>query len=140
MFQVRDSVLRCALLAVIGLPGCAAAARPPEPSDGVGETGTASYISAALAGARTASGARFDPGEMVAAHRTLPFGTRVRVTNLGNGRHAVVTVVDRGPFRRGRILDVSPRAARTLGFFGAGVARVRIEILSGPATAGDDPR
>jgi rare lipoprotein A len=66
---------------------------------------------------------------MIAAHRTLPFGTHVRVTNLDNGRSAVVTIVDRGPFIRGRIIDVSTSAADVLGFRRAGVAHVTIEPL-----------
>ena len=68
-------------------------------------------------------------GGLIAAHRTLPFGTHVRVHNLDNGRSAVVTIVDRGPFIRGRIIDVSTVAADVLGFRRAGVARVRIERL-----------
>ena len=67
-------------------------------------------------------------GGMIAAHRTLPFGTHVRVHNLDNGRSAVVTVVDRGPFARGRIIDVSTVAADALGMRQAGVARVRLEL------------
>ncbi|MGD0563944.1 MAG: septal ring lytic transglycosylase RlpA family protein [Roseiarcus sp.] len=66
---------------------------------------------------------------MIAAHRTLPFGTHVRVINLDNGRSAVVTIVDRGPFIRGRIIDVSTSAADVLGFRRAGVAHVTIEPL-----------
>ncbi len=66
---------------------------------------------------------------LIAAHRTLPFGTRVRVDNLDNGRSAVVTIVDRGPFARGRVIDVSILAADALGMRQAGVARVRLEIL-----------
>ena len=66
---------------------------------------------------------------LIAAHRTLPFGTHVRVHNLDNGRSAVVTIVDRGPFIRGRIIDVSTSAADALGFRRAGVARVRLERL-----------
>jgi rare lipoprotein A len=66
---------------------------------------------------------------LFAAHRSLPFGTQVRVTNLGNGRSAVVTIVDRGPFIRGRIIDVSTGAADALAFRRAGVARVQIEIV-----------
>ena len=66
---------------------------------------------------------------MTAAHRTLPFGTRVRVTNLTNGRSVVVTITDRGPFAPGRIIDVSKRAARNLDFVRAGTARVRIRVL-----------
>lgn len=68
-------------------------------------------------------------GGMIAAHRTLPFGSQVRVTNLVNGRTTVVTIVDRGPFIQGRIIDVSPTAASALGFVPAGLAPVRIEKL-----------
>ncbi len=66
---------------------------------------------------------------MIAAHKTLPFGTRVRVTNLDNGRSAIVVIVDRGPFARGRIIDVSTFAAGVLGFRQAGVAHVRLERI-----------
>jgi len=66
---------------------------------------------------------------LMAAHKSLPFGTRVRVVNLDNGRSAIVKIVDRGPFVRGRIIDVCPAAAVVLGFRQAGVAHVRIEIL-----------
>ncbi len=82
-------------------------------------------------GRTTASGESFDPDRLTAAHRTLPFGTRVRVTNLENGRSVVVTITDRGPFRRGRVIDVSGRAARRLGFAAQGVARVRLDVLPG---------
>jgi rare lipoprotein A len=68
------------------------------------------------------------PG-MIAAHKTLPFGTHVRVTNLDNGRSAVLTIVDRGPFVRGRVIDVSTYAADVLGFRRAGLARVKLERL-----------
>jgi len=91
--------------------------------------GFASYYGSEFQGRRTASGERFDHGELTAAHRTLPFGTRVRVTNLKNSRSVVVVINDRGPFRRGRILDVSRRAASELGFLRAGVARVRLRLL-----------
>jgi rare lipoprotein A len=76
-------------------------------------------------GSQTASGERFDAGDLTAAHRTLPFGTRVRVTNHGNGRSVVVTINDRGPFVSGRIIDVTPAAARVLGM--SGLAPVTIE-------------
>ena len=69
----------------------------------------------------------FHHSGLFAAHRTLPFGTHVRVTNLGNGRSAVLTIVDRGPFIRGRIIDVSITAARALGMMEAGVVEVSIE-------------
>jgi len=64
---------------------------------------------------------------LIAAHKTLPFGTRVKVLNLDNGRSAIVRIVDRGPFIRGRIIDVSPAAASALGFRQAGLAHVRLE-------------
>ncbi|MGH7681385.1 MAG: septal ring lytic transglycosylase RlpA family protein, partial [Candidatus Eiseniibacteriota bacterium] len=68
---------------------------------------------------------------LIAAHRTLPFGTRVRVTNLSNGRSVVVTIRDRGPSIRRRVIDLSGRAARELGFVREGVTQVRVEVISG---------
>jgi len=91
--------------------------------------GLASYYAGEHDGRRTASGEIFDMQAMTAAHRTLPFGTRVRVTNLENGRQAVVRVNDRGPFRKGRIIDVSYAAARELGLVGRGVVKVRVDVL-----------
>ena len=78
----------------------------------------------------TASGERANPGAMTAAHRTLPFGTRVQVQNLDNGRSVVVRINDRGPFVRGRIIDVTRAAASQLGFINAGTARVQISVVS----------
>lgn len=93
------------------------------------ETGIASYYGRQFHGRRTASGERYDQGELTAAHRGLPFGTKVRVTNLANDRRVVVRVNDRGPRTRGRILDLSRRAARELGFVRNGTANVRIEVV-----------
>jgi len=93
------------------------------------EVGIASYYAGPHQGRRTASGERFDMHRMTAAHRSLPLGARVKVTNLENGRHAVVRINDRGPFWRGRIIDLSYAAARRLGFARRGLARVRIETL-----------
>jgi len=76
---------------------------------------------------RTASGERSGPHELTAAHRTLPFGTKVLVTNVGNGRSVIVRINDRGPFGRGRIIDVSTAAARQLGMIASGTARVTVE-------------
>jgi peptidoglycan lytic transglycosylase len=87
-------------------------------------SGRASYYSGT---GRTASGGHV--GSLTAAHRSLPFGTKVRVTNLSNGRSAVVTINDRGPFVRGRIIDVSTGAANVLGMRHAGVAHVRVSTL-----------
>jgi rare lipoprotein A len=93
-------------------------------------TGTASYYSDKLHNRRTASGVRYDRNALVAAHRTYPFGTVLRVTNLKNERWVTVRVVDRGPFTKGLILDVSRRAAEELGFIGQGLTRVKIEVLA----------
>ncbi|MFM2445188.1 MAG: hypothetical protein RJB09_2374 [Pseudomonadota bacterium] len=91
-------------------------------------TGKASFYSH---GTRTASGARYDPGAMTAAHKTLPFGSRLRVTNLANQRSVLVTVNDRGPFVGGRILDLSAGAADVIGMRQSGVAQVRIDRVAG---------
>jgi peptidoglycan lytic transglycosylase len=89
------------------------------------QSGVASVYSTE-SGATTASGARLTSGALTAAHRSLPFGTKVRVTNKSNGRSVVVTINDRGPFVRGRIIDVTPAAARALGF--SGLASVVLDI------------
>lgn len=91
--------------------------------------GLASYYGYELAGNRTASGERFDPEALTAAHRTLPLGTRVRVVNETNGRSVVVRVNDRGPFIDGRIIDVSYGAAQEIGMVRSGKAKVRLERL-----------
>lgn len=90
------------------------------------DTGMASFY---WQGQRTASGERFNPGAMTAAHRSLPFGTKVRVTNLRNGRSVVVRINDRGPFVRGRIIDLSKAAASQLGFTGQGVTKVDLSVV-----------
>jgi rare lipoprotein A len=95
-------------------------------STGSGTSGMASYY---YQGSVVASGARFNPDGMTAAHRTLPFGTTVRVTHLGNGRSVNVTINDRGPFIGGRIIDLSRGAANVIGMIGQGLARVSVTIL-----------
>ncbi len=91
--------------------------------------GRASYYGRELAGNRTASGERFDPSDFTAAHRTLPFGTHIRVTNLRNDRSVVVRVNDRGPFHGNRIIDVSRAAADEIGMTRRGTIRVRLDVL-----------
>ena len=93
-------------------------------SSAMAETGIASVY--AYSGGKTASGERANPGGFTAAHRTLKFGTQVRVTNRRNGRNVVVRINDRGPFVRGRVIDITPAAARALGF--AGLASVTLDI------------
>ena len=91
--------------------------------------GMASYYGRELAGNRTASGERFDPGQLTAAHRTLPFGSMVRVTNTANGDSVIVRINDRGPFAHGRVIDISHAAAREIGMHRSGTARVRMALL-----------
>jgi rare lipoprotein A len=93
------------------------------------DEGSASYSALRFHGRRTASGEKHDGEDLTAAHRTLPFGTNVRVTNLRNGKQVVVRINDRGPFRKGRIIDVSPAAAREIGLIRSGTTKVRIEAL-----------
>jgi rare lipoprotein A len=93
----------------------------------------ASYYAHEFNGRTTASGETFNMNELTAAHKTLPFNTRVRVTNLDNGRDVIVRVNDRGPFVDDRIIDLSLEAAKRIGMIGAGTAKVTLEILeSGP--------
>jgi rare lipoprotein A len=115
----------CALLTL--LAGCASHDIDPR---GYNETGSASYYGAKHQGKRTASGERFDINSLTAAHRSLPFGTRLLVTNLGNDKSVEVRVNDRGPHTRGRLIDLSRQAAQQLGMLGTGVAQVRVQALN----------
>ncbi|WP_332459771.1 septal ring lytic transglycosylase RlpA family protein [Croceicoccus marinus] len=92
-------------------------------------SGEASYYGRELAGNPTASGEIFDPARLTAAHRTLPLGSRVRVTNASNGEDVVVRINDRGPFHGDRVIDLSLAAARTIGLFRTGTARVSLALL-----------
>jgi rare lipoprotein A len=92
-------------------------------------SGRASYYGHELAGNRTASGERFNPQALTAAHRTLPLGSKLKVINQSNGKSVVVRVNDRGPFHKGRVLDVSLAAARQIGMISSGTASVRMELL-----------
>jgi rare lipoprotein A len=98
-----------------------------QPTGGHTFSGMASYYGNE-SGSRTASGQRFNQNALTAAHRSLPFGTKVRVTH--GGRSVVVTINDRGPFVRGRVLDLSTGAARAIGLTGAGVGRITAEVIS----------
>jgi rare lipoprotein A len=95
-----------------------------------GLQGTASYYGGKFHGRKTASGERFNMNAMTAAHKTLPLGTRVRVTNLRNGESVEVKINDRGPYVKGRIIDLSKGAARELGMIHSGTARVKVEIIA----------
>lgn len=105
--------------------------------------GTASWYGRHWQGRKTASGTRFDPGRLTAAHRSLPLNTRVRVTNLENAKSVTVLINDRGPYVHGRVIDLSKAAARRLGMLKDGLAPVRIEVVkpadhSAPAIADAD--
>jgi rare lipoprotein A len=107
----------------------------PEELAGWRQRGVASWYGEDFHGRPTASGEIYDMYGRTAAHRTLPFGTRVQVTNLDNGREIELTINDRGPFIRGRILDVTYTAARELGMIGPGTARVELRVLGGAVRA-----
>lgn len=115
--MITKSIWLAVIMLVAGLPGPANAAE----NNPVQSGGAAIY---SHRGGKTASGERADPENLTAAHRSLPFGTMVRVTNTRNGRSVVVRINDRGPFTRGRVIDVTPAAARALGF--SGVASVKL--------------
>jgi len=99
------------------------------------ETGVASWYGHPYHGRPAADGEIYDMEKMTAAHRTLPFNTWVRVTNLDNGRTVDVRIIDRGPFVDGRVIDVSHAAAREIGLIGPGLANVRIDVISAPEAA-----
>ena len=143
MHEVRDSsardfprrLTRLSLLCRVGvailLLALLAACRSTAPSDkgpeGIDLEGMASWYGPEFAGRPTANGEIFDPQTMTAAHRTLPFGTLVRVTNTRNGRSVVVRINDRGPFIKGRVIDLTPAGARAIGF--SGLAPVTLAVV-----------
>lgn len=116
----------CLLIALVALQGCATSGKHRQ--NGFSQTGIASWYGKKFHGRTTASGERYDMYALTAAHPSLPFGTRVRVTHLESGKSVVVRITDRGPFIKGRIIDLSYRAAKKLGMLEEGIARVRIEI------------
>ncbi|WP_243389780.1 septal ring lytic transglycosylase RlpA family protein [Arboricoccus pini] len=103
-------------------------------NDGFSQVGKASWYGPGLHGRQTASGDSFDQNALTAAHRRLPLGSTVMVTNLQNGRSVTVLINDRGPFVPGRVIDLSRAAARDLGMTRSGVARVRIERVDEPSS------
>jgi rare lipoprotein A len=120
-------------------PGAPAPSKKSRPSDvssssaGIyAEEGNASWYGAPFHGRKASNGEIYDMNKMTAAHRTLPFNSMVRVTNLNNGKSAVVRITDRGPFVDNRIIDLSRAAAQEIESIGPGVVPVRIEVLSGP--------
>jgi rare lipoprotein A len=110
-------------------PAAATGAPAPVAATAGDMTGKAAWYGKKFAGRKTASGRKFDPNALTAAHATLPFGTKIRVTNTANDKSVELTVTDRCSASTGRILDVTPAAARALGFIRQGTAEVRIEVL-----------
>ncbi|WP_314292462.1 septal ring lytic transglycosylase RlpA family protein [Leptotrichia massiliensis] len=98
-------------------------------NSGSSQSGIASYYGKGLHGSRTASGERHNRNEMVAAHKSLPFGTKVKVTNLSNGKEVVVKINDRGPFVKGRVIDLSYGAFSKIENPGKGITKVKLDIL-----------
>jgi len=139
MLTVRGA-MTLGLLAAVVLGLVASTARPAEPDDPpdapTEQVGLASFYGPGFQGEETASGRPFDQHAMVAAHRTLPLGTLVRVTNLENRRTVTVRIIDRGPYgrnrRKGTIIDLSTAAARRLRFVRDGLAKVRVQVLPRP--------
>ena len=130
---IPRAVLTPAEVREVTSPAPAAVLPPPKvrpvPSVVRVMTGEASWYGPGFYGNRTASGEIYRPGTMTAAHRTLPFGTKVRVTNLWNGRSAVIRINDRGPFIDHRVIDLGHGAASELGLTASGIAQVKLEVL-----------
>ena len=138
-FSIGLCVLLGACLPLLG--GCASSSSRGATRGGggeVSESGVASYYAHKYHGRKTASGERFDMNDMTAAHKTLPFGTRVRVTNVSNGKSVTVRINDRGPFVKGRVIDLSLAAAKKLDMVNAGLAQVRLRSAGGGAVASTD--
>lgn len=136
--RVRGGVAVVAA-AALALGGCGFFRPKPEPvsaEPGATQTGVASWYGPGFHGRRTANGEIYNQYDLTAAHQTLPHGTRLRVTNLSNGRIVLVRINDRGPFVDDRIIDLSYTAAQSIGMIGPGTAPVRIEVLSTAEAAG----
>ena len=127
----RETKWLCASISLLTvmLAGCGSVFGPGAPRRGKFQIGMASWYGPGYHGNMCASGEIYDMYKLTAAHRELPFGTYVRVTNLRNGKKVVVRINDRGPFKRGRIIDLSYAAAKKIGMVKDGSTRVRVEIF-----------
>lgn len=152
MIVTKNSTLRCVILSLLIaclLTGCAnpnknSAASPPKSTQQAvtisaqnsqnraifKEVGIATYYGDSVNGHKTANGDIFDNKKFTAAHKTLPFGTYVKVTALWNGKSTTVKITDRGPYRKGRIIDISKAAAAEIGLVGKGLGKVEIEVVN----------
>jgi len=118
-----------ALALALATAGCSAPSAPDAPASDYRERGQASYYADKYQSKKTASGERYDRSALTAAHRKLPFGTRVKVTNLRNNKSVVVRVNDRGPFVKGRVIDLSRAAFERIGSTRSGVIDVTVEVV-----------
>lgn len=121
------TVFLAALIFLIA--GCSSSPVTSNPSAGRAEYGKASYYAMKFQGAKTASGERFSQSANTAAHRTLPFGTKVRVTNVRNDKSVIVRINDRGPFVKGRVIDLSQTAFKAIGRLEQGLLDVKVEVV-----------
>src|SRR4051812_11265699 len=127
MRQLSRALVACCTMLLAGHAGLHQAVARPETRAAFPQTGVASWYGPGFHGRRTASGERFDQNELTAAHRQLPLGSEVKVTNLENGRSITVAINDRGPYVGGRVINLSKAAAQRLGIVEDGLAKVRIE-------------
>jgi rare lipoprotein A len=132
-------ILRWMVAALVGLAGCSGGKQPAavsgRPASAVAveewrlyETGIASWYGGRWHGRKTANGERYNQNSMTAAHKKLPFGTKVRVTNLKTGKSCVVRINNRGPYVRGRVIDLSAAAAKKIGSQAGGLSKVKLEV------------
>jgi rare lipoprotein A len=126
--QRRASVTHYRRVAAVSRKHTPFAARPAAPKPAASTDGSVGMASFYKHGSKTASGEPFNSSELTAAHRTLPFGTRLRVTHVATGQSVIVRVNDRGPFITGRVVDVSHSAAEALGMIDRGVTKVKLEV------------
>jgi rare lipoprotein A len=129
MPRIRGTALAAGLLLTLAVSGCRGPRPPLEVGAGWSERGVASWYGPGFDGRRTASGEAYDMWAMTAAHKRLPFGTIVEVTNRDNGRRVEVRINDRGPFAHGRVIDLSRAAAEAIGMVGTGTARVVVRVV-----------
>ncbi|MER3446269.1 MAG: septal ring lytic transglycosylase RlpA family lipoprotein [Candidatus Dadabacteria bacterium] len=136
----RERIGLFLLLTVLFFSSCASVSKRGigmRPTENNSQIGVASWYGVDEDGGKTASGERFSMHSYTAAHQTLPIGTVVRVVNLENGRDVIVKINDRGPFKKGRIIDLSYAAAKSIGMLGKGTAKVRVEVISVPGRSAD---
>jgi len=127
--MIKGKKLLCIIVLAVLAYNCGPAKAKDNENEVFEQEGIASYYGKKFHGRKTASGERFDMHKLTAAHKTLPFGTMVEVTHIRNGKKVVVRINDRGPFKKGRIIDLSYAAAKKIGIIKSGLAQVRIRVV-----------